>query len=54
MQIVYIGDNFHKCQILFPEKKKKNSICHLLKILPRLLSIFKDLQKVAERLSYGI
>ena len=29
-----------KCQILFSEKNKKNiSVCHLLKILPRVLSV---------------
>ena len=29
-----------KCQILFPEKNKKNiSKCQLLKILPRVLSV---------------
>ena len=29
-----------KCQILFPEKNRKNiSICRLLKILPRVLNI---------------
>ena len=29
-----------KCQILFPGKNKKNiSMCHLMKILPRVLSV---------------
>ena len=32
-----------KCQILFPGKNKKNiSKCHLLKILPRVLSVKKN------------
>ena len=32
--------HFMKCQILFSEKNKKNiSVCHLLKILPSMLSM---------------
>ena len=35
MQIVTIGDNLHEMSNLFSEKNI--SICHLLKILPRVL-----------------
>ena len=39
MQIVSLGDNLHECNILFSEKNKENiSKCHLLKILPTVLS----------------
>ena len=40
MQIVSNGDNLHEMSNPVPWKNKKNiSICHLLKILPRVLSI---------------
>ena len=35
-----IGDNLHGMSNLFSGKNKRNiSVCHLLKILPRVLSI---------------
>ena len=37
MQIVSNGDNLHKCQIPFSDKNI--SKCHLLKFLPRVLSV---------------
>ena len=37
MQIVSNGDSLHKCQVLF--SGENISMCHLLKILPRVLSI---------------
>ena len=42
MQIVSNGDNLHEMSnpVCWKKKKKKNiSICHLLKILPRVLSV---------------
>ena len=44
MQIVYIGDSLHECQILFSGKNKKIiSKWHLLKILPKMLSIYSQI-----------
>ena len=44
MQIVSNGDNLHEMsKLVFWEKKKNISICCLLKILPRVLSI-KDMR----------
>ena len=42
MQIVsnvFIGDNLHEMSKLFRKNKKNISICRMLKILPRVLSI---------------
>ena len=40
MQIVSLGDNLHEMSNLFSGKNKKNiSVCRLLKILPRVLSV---------------
>ena len=40
MQIVSLGDNLHEMSNLFSRKNKKNIlVCHLLKILPSVLSV---------------
>ena len=42
MQVVSLGDNLHKCQILFSRKNKKNiSKYRLLKFLPSMQSVKK-------------
>ena len=43
MQIVFLGDNLHECQVLFPEKNI--SIYRLLKILHRELSVKAEKRK---------
>ena len=40
MQIVSIGDNLHEMSNSVSGENKKNiSVCHLLKFLPRMLSV---------------